>query len=328
MSMADKKMFMKDVESQIGTVLTVSQAAEVMRVIADQLNGYSMDAITSVDAMSDSADLLKIYLDAKEIEGRSKKTIERYRDIITRAMTAIKAPMRKVTVYHLRAYLMDKRKQGCADSTVEGVREILCAYFGWLHKEGLLETNPCANLSPVKCAKVVRLPYSEVEIEKLKEACTTVRDRAIIEFLLSTGCRISEMCELNRDDIDYVNAECIVHGKGNKERTVYLTPVAVLRLTRYLNDRKDKYPALFVGKRNERITADSVRKMLRRIEKRTGVENVHPHRFRRTLATNLIARGMPIQEVAAILGHDKIDTTMRYVYIDRSSLKTAYQKYA
>ena len=328
MSMADKKMFMKDVESQIGTVLTVSQAAEVMRVIADQLDGYSIDAITSVDAMSDSADLLKIYLDAKEIEGRSKKTIERYRDIITRAMTTIKAPMRKVTVYHLRAYLMDKRKQGCADSTVEGVREILCAYFGWLHKEGLLETNPCANLSPVKCAKVVRLPYSEVEIEKLKEACTTVRDRAIIDFLLSTGCRVSEMCELNRDDIDYVNAECIVRGKGNKERTVYLTPVAILNLKRYLSSRNDVLPALFVGKRKCRMTTYGVRRMLERIEERSGVENVHPHRFRRTLATNLIARGMPIQEVAAILGHDKIDTTMRYVYIDRSSLKTAYQKYA
>ena len=328
MSMADKKMFMKDVESQIGTILTVLQAAEVMRVIADQLDGYSMDAITSVDAMSDSADLLKIYLDAKEIEGRSKKTIERYRDIITRAMTAIKAPMRKVTVYHLRAYLMDKRKQGCADSTVEGVREILCAYFGWLHKEGLLETNPCANLSPVKCAKVVRLPYSEVEIEKLKEACTTVRDRAIIDFLLSTGCRVSEMCGLNRDDIDFNLAECIVRGKGNKERTVYLTPVAILNLKRYLSSRNDVLSALFVGKRKCRMTTYGVRRMLERIEERSGVENVHPHRFRRTLATNLIARGMPIQEVAAILGHDKIDTTMRYVYIDRRSLKTAYQKYA
>lgn len=328
MSMADKKMFMKDVEGQIGTVLTVTQAAEVMRMIAEQLDGYSMDAIVNVDAMSDSADLLKIYLDAKEIEGRSKKTIARYRDIITRAMTAIKVPLRKVTVYHLRAYLMDKRKQGCADSTVEGVREILCAYFGWLHKEGLIEVNPCANLSPVKCAKVVRLPYSEVEIEKLKEACKTVRDRAIIDFLLSTGCRISEMCELNRDDIDFNLAECIVHGKGNKERTVYLTPVAMLNLKRYLSGRNDLLPALFIGQRMERMAPDGVRRMLKGIEKRSGVENVHPHRFRRTLATNLIARGMPIQEVAAILGHDKIDTTMRYVYIDGRNLKTAYQKYA
>ena len=328
MSIADKKMLMKDIEQQVGTILTVAQTAEVMRMLAEQLDGYSVEAMATVDAMSDSTDLLKIYLDAKEIEGRSKKTIERYRYIITRAMTSIRAPLRKVTVYHLRSYLMDMRNKGTADSTVEGTREILCAFFGWLHKEGLIDGNPCANLSPVKCAKVVRLPYSDVEVEKLKEACKSVRDRAIISFLLSTGCRISEMCELNRDDIDFANAECIVHGKGNKERTVYLTPVAMLNLKRYLSTRSDVLPALFIGQRKNQITPCGVRAMLNVIEKRSGVENVHPHRFRRTLATNLIARGMPIQEVAAILGHDKIDTTMRYVYIDRRSLKTAYQKYA
>lgn len=328
MSMADKKMFMKDIEQLIGTILTVTQTADVMKIVAEQLDGYSMEAITNADAMSDSGDLLKVYLEAKEIEGRSKKTIERYQYIITRAITGIKAPLRKITVYHLRAYLMDMRNKGTADSTVEGTREILCAFFGWLHKEGLIEGNPCANLSPIKCPKVVRLPYSEVEIEKLKEACKTVRDRAIIDFLLSTGCRISEMCELNRDDIDFNLAECIVHGKGNKERTVYLTPVAMMNLKKYLNSRNDTLPALFIGQRMERMAPDGVRTMLKGIEKRSGVENVHPHRFRRTLATNLINRGMPIQEVAAILGHDKLDTTMRYVYIDRRSLKTAYQKFA
>lgn len=243
-------------------------------------------------------------------------------------MREIHAPLRKVTVYHLRSYLMTLRNKGDKDSTVKSVREVLCAFFGWLYKEGLLERNPCSNLSPIKCAKVVRLPYSDVELERIKEACRTPRDKAIVSFLLSTGCRIGEMCALNRDDIDMVNAECIVHGKGNKERKVYINPVAMMNLKAYFGMRKDLCSALFVGKGTDRITPGGVRFMLRKIEERSGVENVHPHRFRRTLATNLINRGMPIQEVAAVLGHDKLDTTMKYVYIDGRSLKTAYLKYA
>ena len=328
MSMADKQMFTKDFESRIGTILTVTQTSEVMRMLAEQLDQYDVAAAYTEDGRNDSEDLLKVYLETKEIEGRSRKTIERYRYLITRAMKDIRAPLRKVTVYHLRSYLMEMRNKGVSDSTVEGNREVLCAFFGWLHKESLIDKNPCANLSPVKCAKVVRLPYSDVEIERIKEACRIIRDKAIVCFLLSTGCRISEMCDLNRDDIDFGAAECIVHGKGNKERTVYLNPVAIMNLRRYLSERSDLCPALFIGKGTDRIAPGGVRNMLKSIEARSGVENVHPHRFRRTLATNLINRGMPIQEVAAILGHDKLDTTMRYVYIDRRSLKSAYQKYA
>lgn len=328
MSMADKQMFLKDFEARIGSVLTVVQTADVMRMVSEQLDGYTLEAISTGEGIYDSEDLLRVYLEAKEIEGRSAKTIAMYRGVITRAMQEIRAPIRKITVYHLRSYLMTLRKKGNKDSSVKSVREVLCAYFGWLHKEGLIEQNPCSNLSPVKCAKVVRLPYSDVEIEKIKEACSSQRDKAIVCFLLSTGCRISEMCALNREDIDLVNAECIVHGKGNKERKVYINPVALMNLRTYLDTRKDLYPALFTGKGTERITPDGVRFMLKGIEERSGVENVHPHRFRRTLATNLINRGMPIQEVAAVLGHDKLDTTMKYVYIDGKSLKTAYLKYA
>lgn len=328
MSMADKQMFVKEFEGKVGDFLTVNQTAEVMRMIVEQLDGYELEAVFTEEAANDSEDLLKVYLEAKEIEGRSVKTIAMYRGVITRVMRDIKAPLRKITVYHLRSYLMTLRKKGNKDSSVESIREVLCAFFGWLHKEGLIEQNPCSNLSPVKCAKIVRLPYSDVEIEKIKESCSTVRDKAIVCFLLSTGCRISEMCALNRDDIDLTSGECIVHGKGNKERTVYINSVAMMFLRKYLGSRNDICKALFIGKGTERIAPGGVRFMLKGIEERSGVENVHPHRFRRTLATNLINRGMPIQEVAAILGHDKLDTTMKYVYIDGKSLKTAYQKYA
>lgn len=327
MSIADKQMLTKDIEAQIGTILTVTQTAEVMRMLAEQLDRYQVEASDPEAGMLDSEDLLRAYLDAKEIEGRSQKTIDRYRYVIARALGEIRAPLRKVTVYHLRSYLMGLRSKGSADSTVEGVREVLCAFYGWLHKEGLIETNPCANLSTIKCAKVVRLPYSDVEIERIKEVCKTSRDKAVTSFLLSTGCRISEMCELDRTDVDYSAGECIVHGKGNKERTVYLSSVAVMNLRRYLAERADTYPALFIGKGSRRMTPGGIRFMLKKIEELSGVKSVHPHRFRRTLATSLINRGMPIQEVAAILGHDKLDTTMRYVYISGQALKQSYQKY-
>jgi len=223
---------------------------------------------------------------------------------------------------------MAEKERGISNGTLDGIRSTLSSYFGWLQKEGLIEKNPCGNLGTIKCAKVVRQPYSSEDLERLKEGCKTLRDKAIVSFLLSTGCRISEVCGLNRDDIHFDTLECKVLGKGNKERIVYLDAVSAMFVKRYLNGRKDDNPALFVGKFKERLEPGGTRIMLKALERRTGVENIHPHRFRRTLATNLISRGMAIQEVAAILGHERIDTTMKYVCLDKSAVKNSYRKYA
>jgi site-specific recombinase XerD len=180
----------------------------------------------------------------------------------------------------------------------------------------------------IKCAKKIRLPYSAEDIERLKETCGTIRDKAIISFLLSTGCRVSEVCALNREDIDINSLECKVLGKGNKERTVYFDKVTAMLLNRYILTRDDISPALFIGKGSKRLTAQGMRYMLKKVSEKANVENVHPHRFRRTLATNLIDRGMPIQEVVAVLGHDRIDTTTDYIYIEKENVKSAYRKYA
>jgi len=327
MSISDRQMLIKEFESKLNNVLTVSQKSEVMKLLAEQLVEY--DVSSSGDKnQSESINLIRIFLEAKRIEGRSDKTIARYDYILNRIFKDINVPIKSINVYHLRTYLMNMKDNGKADSTIEGYREILCAFYSWLQKEGLIQNNPCSNLNPIKCAKVLRLPYSDVEIELIKESCGSVRNKAIICFLLSTGCRISEMCELNRNDIDLNSLECIVHGKGDKERTVYLSNVAVMNLRKYLGSRTDSSPALFIGKGSERMTPGGIRFMLKKVENKSGVVNVHPHRFRRTLATNLINRGMSIQEVASILGHDKIDTTMSYIYIDKKNVKTAYQKYA
>ncbi len=172
-----------------------------------------------------------------------------------------------------------------------------------------------------------KLPFSSVDIERLKENCNNVRDKAIICFLLSTGCRIGEVVSLNKNDIDFQKKQCKVLGKGNKERIVYLDDITIFFLKKYFSERVDNYEALFIGKGSFRMTPGGIRRVLVKLGEKAGVENVHPHRFRRTLATNLIYRGMPIQEVAKILGHEKLDTTMKYVYIDNNNLKFSYNKF-
>ena len=324
MSIASKQVFLRDIEKALGSILTVELMQKVMPIIGENLAMFDVEQIEAVDG----GDCLRAFIEAKEVEGRSPKTMERYAYIIKRFLETSNAKTEKVTVYHLRAFLMSEKRRGISDRTLNGYRDIFSSYFGWLFKEGLIQQNPCANLGAVKCQKVVREPYSSTDIERLKEACTSLRDRAIISFLLSTGCRISEVCGLNKNDIDMVAAECTVLGKGNKQRVVYLDSVTIMLLKRYFATRDDIHEALFVGLRGERLTPGGVRAMLKVLEQKTGVPNAHPHRFRRTLATNLIAHGMPIQEVAAILGHDKLDTTMRYVFMEKSAIKNSYAKYS
>jgi site-specific recombinase XerD len=212
---------------------------------------------------------------------------------------------------------------------LEGNRTVLSSYFSWLFREGLIEKNPITNVGVIKVPKKQKKTYSDIDFEKLNQCCETIRDRAIIHFLRSTGCRISEMCGLDRDMVDLEALECVVHGKGNKDRTVYLDPVAGMVLNEYLKQRTDTSPALFAVMRGqERIQPNGVRVMLKKLGRIAGVDHVHPHKFRRTLATDLARHGMPIQEVANLLGHEKLDTTMRYVVLNKEEMKHNYRRYA
>ena len=327
MSIEAKQVMLKNLEKELGHTLTVDNMNEVLKIIADELDSYSLEHTEEYEFDLSSTDMLEAFLSAKELEGRSPKTIERYKYIITRLLVFTKCPIKSLTVYHLRKYLMELKQHNCADSTLEGIREVFSSFFNWLQKEKLITDNPCMNLAPIKCIKKQKLPFSNVDIEKLKEKCTNDRDKAIICFLLSTGCRISEVVQLNKQDVDFQKKQCKVLGKGNKERIVYIDDITIFFLNRYFSQRKDTSEALFAGRCTERISPNGVRKMLTTLGKEAGVENVHPHRFRRTLATNLIGRGMPIQEVAKILGHDKLDTTMKYIFLDNNSLKFSYNKF-
>ena len=334
MAIDAKVSFMGQVERKCADVLTVSEMEKTMQIISDVLEGFDMREMSKwEDEQTD--DMLSSYISTMKVQGRSEKTIERYEYIIRKFMAYAKAPTRRVNVYHIRNWLAAEKERGLQDSTLDGLRMILSSYFGWLFRESLIERNPMANVGPIKVAKKQKTIITDIEMEKLKQACEKergvirFRDRAMLSFLISTGCRVSEMTALNRDSVDLKNLECVVHGKGNKDRIVYLNAVTGLTIQQYLAKRKDDGEALFVGKQGIRLGPNGVRAHLKSLAKRAGVEsNIHPHKFRRTLATDLARHGMPIQEVANILGHEKLDTTMEYVILDRESVKANYRKFA
>ena len=320
-----KAVLLKSLEQQLSTEITAADMTRVLSAVSDQLAAYQ---VTQLDTDSSTDDLLDAYVAAMQIQGRSKKTIARYTYLIQRMMLSIRVPTRSITVYHLRQYLASEKARGLSDRTLESNRQVYNAYFNCLFREKLIDDNPVANLGAIKCAKKIKAIFSEADIERMKFCCKTIRDRAILAFMLSTGCRISEMRQLNRDDVDLSTMECRVLGKGNKERVVFLDQVATMLLREYLTQRTDDFPALFVGRLTSRLSPNGVRKMLTNVSSVSTVDHVHPHKFRRTLATSLIRHGMPIQEVAAILGHDKLDTTMQYVVLDKSDVKNSYRRYA
>lgn len=328
MSIADKSVLMKALESKLGEALTVVQLTQVLRTVGEELTKYEL--IRTAEEDFGSTDLLQAFLDAKRVAARSEKTLERYKYLIQNLLDDVRVPVSKINVHHLRGYLSKEKARGIGDSTLEGFREVYSAFFGWLYKESLIQSNPCTNLEPIKVPKKVRTPYTDVDMQYLAEGCSNDRDRALMYFLHATGCRVSEVCALDRTAVDLTARECKVHGKGDKERTVYFDAVTAMMIKRYLDSREDDNPALFISKkRKQRMDGNAVRFILKDIEAKSGgsLTNVHPHRFRRTLATDLIDSGMPIQDVAAILGHEKLDTTMKYVYLSNENIRSAYQRY-
>jgi len=276
----------------------------------------------------ESAQLVQMYIDAKNIEGKSPNTIARYQYILKRFCDEIKTPVRKITVYHIRQYMMSEKDRGISMNTIKGNCSVYSGFFGWLRNEGLIEADPTTNIGNIKARPEEEPPFTNEEVQLIKESCKNELQQAMVHFLLSTGCRISEVCAVNRQDIDWKGMKLTVVGKGDKVRTVYLDDVTVMMIKRYLRTRRDIDPALFYSRLKQRFEPGGVRRMLKGIEERSHVAGVHPHRFRHTLATNLVDRGMSIQEVAAILGHARLETTMTYVKVNERNVENSYRKFA
>lgn len=300
-------------------------------VLLSELDKYEVQERTTEIVVRDGSaeGLLRKFLATKRIEGKSENTIKYYNDVIGTFVNHLDRRIFEVTAFDLRLYLsMYKEKRKVNNRTLENTRKVLSSFFSWLYDEEFIPHNPCRAVKQIKYDKVIRKPFSGEQLEKLKNSCTNARDMALVHFLHATGCRVSEVVAVDITDIDFQNRELVVYGKGGKERTVYLTTVAAMYIQEYISSREDDSKALFVGKGSKRIKKNAIETILRKLGKRAGVDNVHPHRFRRTLATELIDRGAALQDVQRILGHEDIRTTQVYVYVQQRNVKNTYERYA
>lgn len=274
---------------------------------------------------------LQTFLDRKRIAGKSEKTLEQYHYNLSRALGYINKPVKDITTVDLADYLDKyKRIRKISNTSLQNIRLNMSSFFGWLHDKGMIPRNPAKGLDTIKVEKRIKKPYSDEELERIKRECKNLRDLALVEFLFSTGVRISELCALDRTDINLPRSdEIVVYGKGAKERRVYMTPVCSMYVSAYLAQRTDNNPALFVGLRSphSRLTTHGVREILQSIGKKCNVEKVHPHRFRRTVATSLLSKGAPLQIVQHFLGHCKPETTMVYCTVDDETVRADHRKY-
>ncbi len=278
----------------------------------------------------DSVNLVNIFIAAKRIEGCSEKTLKYYQTTIVAMIAAVNKSVRHIQTEDLRFYLTQYQKKNQSSRvTIDNIRRILSSFFSWLEDEDHILKSPVRRIHKVKTGTNIKETYNDEELEKMRDNCTELRDLAIIDMLASTGMRIGEMVLLNRIDINFAERECVVFGKGDKERLVYFDARTKLHLQNYLDSRIDNNPALFVTIRApyKRIQIGGIEVRLRKIGKMLGITKMHPHKFRRTLATMAIDKGMPIEQLQQLLGHKRIDTTLQYAMVKQSNVKIAHKKY-
>lgn len=314
-------------------VLTINEMAEVLSLpqlkkLQEVLLKHFADNVSNRSEIS-NFEYLNLFINAKQIEGCSERTTKYYHDTIVKFFSLVNCPIRKMTTEIIRDYLVGYQKRnGCSKVTVDNIRRNLSSFFSWLEEEDYILKSPMRRIHKIKTAKVVKQIITDEGIEKLRDTCSTDRDLAIIDLLYSTGIRVGELVNLNISDIDFEQRECIVLGKGDKERKVYFDAKSKIHLQRYLNSRNDNNPALFVtlDAPFDRLKISGVEIRLRELGRKSNIGRVHPHKFRRTMATRAIDKGMPIEQVQKILGHSQIDTTMQYAIVNQGNVKISHQK--
>ena len=275
-------------------------------------------------------DFVELFLSAKRIEGCSEKSLKYYKSTIIAMLTTLDKSVKYIITDDIRGYLTEyQRKNDLSKVTVDNIRRILSSFFSWLEDEDYILKNPVRRIHKVKTGTNIKETYSDETLELMRDNCTELRDLAMIDMLASTGMRVGEMVLLNRNDIDFNERECIVFGKGSKERIVYFDARTKIHLQNYLKSRKDNNEALFVSLKApyERLQIGGIETRLREFGRKLGGSKVHPHKFRRTLATMAIDKGMPVEQLQQLLGHRKIDTTLQYAMVKQSNVKIAHRKY-
>lgn len=325
-----KEKLIKELLQEMLPYLDNYQLLQLQEKMKYVLHVYDVICNNSVEQEDDNSELVSKFISSKRIEGRSEKTLKYYQTTIDTMLLSLEKNARHILTEDLRGYLTEYQKRHQSSRvTIDNIRRILSSFFSWMEDEDYIIKSPVRRIHKVKAAFNIKETYTDEELEIMRDNCDGIRDLAIIDMLASTGMRIGEMVLLNREDIDFSERECIVFGKGDKERIVYFDARSKLHLQEYLDSRKDDNPALFVSLRApfERIQIGGIEYRLRELGKRLDIHKVHPHKFRRTLATIAIDKGMPIEQLQHLLGHQRIDTTLQYAMVKQNNVKMAHRKY-
>ena len=317
---------MSSVINEIEQQMQVHLSNDQMR----QLHQVLESCLVKAEEANEQADLVQLFLAAKRVEGCSDKTIKYYDSTIRNAVEKINKEIILISTDDLRIYLDDYQvKSNISKVTIDNIRRILSSFFSWLEDEDYIVKSPVRRIHKVKTCKTVKETYSDEALELMRDECDGIRDLAIIDLLASTGMRVGELVKLNISDVDFEKRECIVLGKGNKQRKVYFDARTKLHLKKYIDSRDDKNSALFVSlqKPHNRLLISGVEIRLRELGTKLNIPKLHPHRFRRTLATTAIDKGMPIEQVQQLLGHQSIDTTLQYSMVNQNNVKESHRRY-
>lgn len=324
-----KQNLITDVIQGMLPYLNNAQSKRLQEVLQCSLVNYEVTENTGKKKSSEQ-DFVELFLSAKRIEGCSEKSLKYYKNTIVAMLTTLDIEVKYIITDDIRGYLTEyQKKNNSSKVTIDNIRRILSSFFSWLEDEDYILKSPVRRIHKIKTGTNIKETYSDEALELMRDNCTESRDLAMIDMLASTGMRVGEMVLLNRSDINFNERECVVFGKGNKERVVYFDARTKIHLQNYLKSRKDDNPALFVSLKSphERLEIGGVEVRLREFGKQLGLQKVHPHKFRRTLATMAIDKGMPIEQLQHLLGHSKIDTTLQYAMVKQSNVKIAHKKY-
>lgn len=330
----EKEQVILTITNEMSNNLTNYQLELLKNVLIIQFKNIEItvltDEIKKKEEQNTNEKYINSFLSAKEVEGCSIRTIKYYRENIENLISKLDKPIKIITTEDIRNYLSNyKDLNNCSSVTIDNLRRIFSSFFSWLEDEDYIIKSPVRRIHRVKTATLVKETFSDENIETMRDECKFIRDLAMIELLYSTGIRVGELVNLNIEDINFEDRSCIVQGKGNKQREVYFDARTKIHLKQYLESRKDNDNALFVSKNkpHQRLSISGVERIIRNLGFETSINKVHPHKFRRTLATMAIDKGMPIEQVQKLLGHVKIETTMHYAMVNQNNVKNSHRKY-
>ena len=329
--MSDCKMkLVRNFQNALSYKLPADQNAMITEMLIKVLDDFEVSEACREIAVRDDGNerILKQYCACLYVDGKSEKTIYQYRNTCQKLSEALGKNFKEMGTYDLRYFLACEKERGLSNRSLENLRANISAFFQWMTKEDIIQKNPCMAINSIKYEDVIRKPFSDIEIDKLRMACKNGKERAVVELLLSSGIRVSELTALKVDDINMTDLSVHVKcGKGGKGRVTYTTPVALKHIGDYWNTRTEEGCMAFYNNKHQSMNPGGIRHMLKMLGSRAGVDNVHPHRFRRTFATGLATRGMDIQDIKSLLGHANIETTMEYVCIDSSKVSASYRQH-